>query len=60
MVVDTAASVIHLKSVTVGRDYGATIEILNGISEGTVLVTDPNADLAEGMRVKIVTGVAKN
>lgn len=53
MVVDTATSVIHLKSVTVGRDYGATIEILNGISEGMVIVTDPNADLMDGMKVKI-------
>ena len=53
MVVDTTTSVIHLKSVTVGRDYGATIEILSGITEGTVVVTDPNADLADGMKVKI-------
>lgn len=53
MVLDTAASVIHLKPVVVGRDYGATIEILSGITEGTVIVTDPNADLMEGMKVVV-------
>jgi RND family efflux transporter MFP subunit len=54
MVLDTIASVIHLKPVTVGRDYGATIEILGGITEGTVVVTDPSADLMDGMKVKVV------
>lgn len=54
MVLDTIASVIHLKPVTVGRDYGATIEILAGITDGTVVVTDPNADLTDGMKVKVV------
>jgi membrane fusion protein, multidrug efflux system len=53
IVVDTAASVIHLKNVVVGRDYGSRIEILSGISDGTVIVTNPNADLTEGMKVKI-------
>jgi RND family efflux transporter MFP subunit len=53
MVLDTAASVIHLKSVTVGRDYGARIEILGGIADGTVVVTNPNADMMEGMKVKV-------
>lgn len=53
MVLDTATSVIHLKPVVVGRDYGATIEILSGISEGMVVVTDPNADLMDGMKVVV-------
>ena len=53
MVLDTAASVIHLLPVQVGRDYGATIEILAGITEGMAIVTNPSADLAEGMKVKV-------
>ncbi len=52
MVVDTAASVIHLKPVVVGRDYGARIEILGGIGDGEVIVTNPSADLIDGMKVK--------
>lgn len=59
MVVDTATSTIHLKAVTVGRDYGATIELLDGVSDGMVLVTDPNADLMDGMKVKIVKATAE-
>jgi multidrug efflux pump subunit AcrA (membrane-fusion protein) len=56
MVFDSVASVVHLKSVTVGRDYGASIEILRGIVDGTVIVTNPSADISEGMKVKV--GVA--
>ena len=53
MVLDSATSTIHLKPVVVGRDYGARIEILSGITEGMVVVTDPNADIMEGMKVKV-------
>ncbi len=60
MVYDAATSTIHLKPVVVGRDYGARIEILGGITEGTMVVTDPNADLMEGMKVKVAaTAVEK-
>jgi RND family efflux transporter MFP subunit len=60
MVYDAATSTIHLKPVVVGRDYGARIEILGGITDGTMVVTDPNADLVEGMKVKVaVTPVEK-
>ena len=44
---------IHFLTVQVGRDYGATIEILGGLTEGTVVVTNPNADLMDGMRVHV-------
>lgn len=60
MVLDTAAKAIHLKPVQVGRDYGATIEILGGIAEGMVIVTNPSAELNEGMTVKVVAGEKKN
>lgn len=53
MVLDTATQTIHLRPVQVGRDYGAAIEILSGVSEGLVIVTNPNADMVDGMKVKI-------
>ncbi len=59
MVLDTVTSTIHLKPVTVGRDYGARIEILGGITDGTVVVTDPNADLMDGMKVRVSSPAVK-
>ena len=64
MVVDaTGASrdgigTLRLQSVQVGRDYGSTVEILDGLLDGTSIVTNPNADLGDGMRVRAVA--AKN
>ncbi len=59
MVLDSAAQTIHMQQVQVGRDYGATIEILGGIGEGTTVVTNPNADMIEGMKVKVAAAVGK-
>jgi RND family efflux transporter MFP subunit len=56
MVIDTVASVIHLKNVVVGRDFGATIEVMSGIREGEVIVGNPNADMMEGRKVRIEAG----
>jgi RND family efflux transporter MFP subunit len=57
MVVDSASdgklATVHLRPVQVGRDLGATIELLDGISEGTLVVTNPSPDMSDGTRVKI-------
>jgi RND family efflux transporter MFP subunit len=52
-----SAGTVRLHSVRVGRDYGSTVEILDGLVDGTAIVTNPNADLGEGMGVR--TLVAK-
>jgi len=39
--------------VTVGRDFGGTVEIQSGLSEGAAVVANPGADLVDGMRVRI-------
>jgi RND family efflux transporter MFP subunit len=54
MVVDK--EMVHLRPVRVGRDYGATIEILGGIDDGAVVVTNPNPDVSEGTRVRVSAG----
>ncbi|MDB4883244.1 MAG: efflux transporter, family, subunit [Gemmatimonadetes bacterium] len=57
MVVDRAAgrtASVRLVAVQVGRDYGSTIEIADGLVDGATIVTNPNADLDEGMRVRVV------
>jgi RND family efflux transporter MFP subunit len=56
MTIDPASKgtpTVHLASVQVGRDYGATIEITNGLIDGATIVTNPNADIDDGMRVRV-------
>jgi RND family efflux transporter MFP subunit len=56
MVVDPAKGstpTVHLQSVQIGRDYGSTVEIADGLIDGATIITNPNADLDEGTRVRI-------
>lgn len=46
------AGTIHLQPVQVGRDYGAAIEILSGISAGDRVIVNPNDDVNENVRVE--------
>ena len=63
MVVENAgqnsAVTVRLRSVQVGRDYGSTVEVLDGLIDGATIVTNPNADLGEGMRVRTATATAR-
>ncbi len=43
---------LHLEQVSVGRDYGASTEILAGLTPGDMVVVNPNDDVREGVRVK--------
>jgi multidrug efflux pump subunit AcrA (membrane-fusion protein) len=43
----------HFVPVTVGRDFGGTIEIQSGLNEGAGVVANPGADLVDGMHVRI-------
>jgi multidrug efflux pump subunit AcrA (membrane-fusion protein) len=58
MVVEPAtggrSATIHFRSVQIGRDYGATVEIADGIIDGTTVVLNPNADLQDGARVRVL------
>ncbi len=57
MVLDSTAArgraVVHLRPVTVGRDYGSTVEIASGLNDGETVVMTPNADLGEGSPVRV-------
>ena len=59
MVVDDAnpdrAARVHLRNVQTGRDFGSSIEILSGLTEGDRVIVNPSADMIEGMRVQLVT-----
>ncbi len=40
--------------VQIGRDYGATVEVLSGVKEGEVLVLNPSDELRDGATVRPV------
>jgi RND family efflux transporter MFP subunit len=51
----TDKSEIVLKKVTLGRDFGDTIEISGGISKDDAVVASPPDYLIDGMRVEVQT-----
>jgi RND family efflux transporter MFP subunit len=56
----TDRNTIHLQAVKFGRDFGAQIEILDGLSEGARVVENPLDTLAEGQSVEAISVEAGN
>ena len=50
---------VHLKTVTPGRDFGTTIEILAGVDKNDNVIVNPPDSLAEGDVVRVVATPAK-
>lgn len=46
--------VAHYHKVEVGRDYGATVEILSGVDEGATVILNPSDDVRDGHEIKTV------
>jgi multidrug efflux pump subunit AcrA (membrane-fusion protein) len=46
---------VHLRSVQVARDYGATLEITSGLTDGALVATIGTQILADGQTVRIAT-----
>jgi RND family efflux transporter MFP subunit len=51
---DGASATVHFRSVEIARDYGSTVELASGLTDGQSVVVNPNSDLIEGSRVRIV------
>ncbi len=47
--------VVRIRKVRLGRDFGRTVEILSGCSEGERIVTTPSDLLKDGAKVRIQT-----
>jgi RND family efflux transporter MFP subunit len=45
---------IHLQKVTVGRDYGNKLEIVQGLQEGDTIVANPGDSTQEGVKIEPV------
>jgi RND family efflux transporter MFP subunit len=44
-------STLHLQKISVGRDYGDRLEVLQGVQEGTTIVTAPGDTARDGARI---------
>jgi RND family efflux transporter MFP subunit len=45
--------ILHLKSISSGRDFGKSIEVLSGVEAGDQVVLNPPDSIADGARVRI-------
>jgi multidrug efflux pump subunit AcrA (membrane-fusion protein) len=45
---------VHLTKVTLGRDYGTEVEVLDGLDPGAVLVVNPSDEVSDGAAVRTV------
>lgn len=50
-----ADGIVHLKTVTIGQDYGTTLEVTSGVTPDQQLVINPSDSLAEGTKVQVAT-----
>ena len=54
------SNIVHLKSVTVGRDFGTSLEITSGIESNDHLILNPSDSLADGAKVDVQNAPAGN
>jgi multidrug efflux pump subunit AcrA (membrane-fusion protein) len=50
---------VHLQPVTIGRDYGTTLEILAGLKPTDSVILNPSDALEEGQQVSVRQGAAE-
>jgi RND family efflux transporter MFP subunit len=43
---------VHFMAVAIGRDLGATVEIVSGLTGAELVITNPGDNLREGMRIQ--------
>jgi hypothetical protein len=47
---------VHLKPVTIGRDFGTKLEILSGLGSDDQIVVNPADSLEDGQQVNVKAG----
>jgi RND family efflux transporter MFP subunit len=50
---------VHLQPVTMGRDFGSTVEVVSGVSRNDLVVVNPPDSLEEGQAVRVSAPDAK-
>jgi RND family efflux transporter MFP subunit len=46
--------ILHLQKITIGRDYGDRVEVLQGLNEGTTILSAPTDSAREGAKIVAV------
>ena len=49
---------VHLRPITIGRDFGATLEILGGLEVSDQIIINPSDSLEEGQQVHVAKPIA--
>ncbi len=44
--------IVHMQPIDIGRDFGASVEVLNGLKPGDILVTAVTDDVKDGAKVQ--------
>jgi len=47
------SNIVHLKHVTIGRDFGTSLEVTSGIESNDRLILNPSDSLADGAKVEV-------
>jgi RND family efflux transporter MFP subunit len=47
------SDIVHLKQITVGRDFGTSYEVTSGVAASDRLVLNPSDSLADGTKVRV-------
>jgi len=45
--------IVHLRNVTIGHDFGTTVEATQGVSPEDRIIVDPSDSLAENAKVEV-------
>jgi membrane fusion protein (multidrug efflux system) len=53
-------NIVHLVSIKLGRDFGNTVEVLNGVAVTDRIIINPPDAIADGMTVQIAQPAATN
>jgi multidrug efflux pump subunit AcrA (membrane-fusion protein) len=53
-VVEVRPTGAHYQRVALGRDYGATVELTDGVTEGDTVVVNPSDDVIEGAKLHVL------
>jgi multidrug efflux pump subunit AcrA (membrane-fusion protein) len=52
--------VVHLRKVTVARDFGTQVELRNGVNANDQVILNPSVSIADGDKVKIAANPSES